>query len=110
MDVSTRVHDESVVVTLAGEVDLETSPRVREVLLGAVSGGQPVFVHLEAVSYIDSSGIASLVEAYQRARDLNTRFGLISVNEAAARVLRLSRLDTVFPIFGSVDEALNGDG
>ncbi len=59
-----------------------------------------------AVSYIDSSGIASLVEAYQTARRASTLFALVAVSDAAMRVLELARLDQVFSIHATVTDAL----
>jgi anti-sigma B factor antagonist len=61
---------------------------------------------MSGVSYIDSSGIASLVEAYQSARRARTLFALVAVSDAAMRVLELARLDQVFSIHASVADAL----
>jgi anti-sigma B factor antagonist len=58
------------------------------------------------VTYIDSSGIASLVEALQDARKRGSRFALVSVSEAVHRVLQLARLDKVFAIHASLADAL----
>jgi anti-sigma B factor antagonist len=96
------------VVTLEGDVDLETSPRARKLLLDAVGRGSDVLVDLSGVSYLDSSGVASLVEAFQRARKGQSGFGLVCVTETARRVLELARLDRVFRIFGSLEEGLGG--
>ena len=98
------------VVELAGEVDLESSPEARRVLLEAVASGGPLFVDLSGVAYIDSSGVASLVEAFQAARSRGTRFGLVAVSPAAMRVLRLARLDRVFEIHADLEEGLLGGG
>jgi anti-sigma B factor antagonist len=100
----------SIVVALEGDIDLEGSPAARKVLLEAVALGQPVYVDLSGVSYIDSSGIASLVEALQRARHGGTGFALASVSDSARRVLELARLDRVFTIHASLDDALSGTG
>jgi anti-sigma B factor antagonist len=100
----------SIVVALEGDIDLEGSPAARKVLLDAVGLGQPVYVDLSGVSYIDSSGIASLVEALQRARQGGTAFALASVSDAARRVLELARLDRVFIIHASLDDVLSGNG
>ena len=86
------------VVRLTGSVDLEHSPKVRKTLLEAVAGGRDVFVDLSEVTYIDSSGIACLVEALQTARGRDTDLALVSVSMQAMRVLELARLDMVFPI------------
>jgi anti-sigma B factor antagonist len=97
------------VVALEGDVDLEHSPAARELLLEAVAGGRDVLVDLSAVRYIDSSGVASLVEAFQLSRKSDASFALVAVSPAALRVLQLSRLDGVFPIHATLAEALGGD-
>ncbi len=96
----------ALVVALEGDVDLENSPQARAVLLDCVGRGRDVFVDLSRVNYIDSSGVASLVEAYQKAKRNDTRFALIAVNPAALRVLELARLDKVFTIHESVKDGL----
>ena len=108
MEHSIREEAGAVIAAFTGEVDLESSPQAREVLLEAVGSGREVLVDLSGVSYIDSSGVASLVEAFQLARKRQAAFGLVCVNEAAKRVLELARLDRVFRIFPSLEEALRG--
>lgn len=98
------------VVALSGDVDLESSPKVRSALLDCVGMKRGVLVEMSAVSYIDSSGVASLVEAYQTARKSNTPFALVEVSEAAMRVLQLARLDRVFSIHATLEEGLQNAG
>jgi len=87
------------VIELDGEIDLSTSPAARAMILDAVGEGRDVLVDLSAVAYMDSSGVASLVEGYQLARDRGTSFGLLDVSPAVLSVLQLARLDTVFPLY-----------
>jgi len=108
MEHSVRDEGGALVVAFVGEVDLEHSPKAREVLLGALEGATSVIVDLAGVGYIDSSGVASLVEAFQRAKKQNTTFALASVNPAALRVLQLARLDNVFTIHETVADGLDG--
>ena len=93
------------VVRLGGEVDLSWSQQVRRAVLDALGASQAVAVDLAKVSYIDSSGIAALVEGFQSARGKGQRFVLIEVSDAVLAVLRLARLDKVFTIHRSLDEA-----
>jgi len=93
------------VVALSGDVDLSTSPDARKAILAALEHDKGVLVDLSAVAYLDSSGVASLVEAFQLARGQQQPFGLIGVSNSALSVLKLARLDTVFPIHASVAEA-----
>lgn len=105
-----RSEGDTTVVALSGDVDLDSSPKVRSVLLESVGQKRGVLVEMSAVSYIDSSGIASLVEAYQSARRESTLFALVAVSDAAMRVLELARLDQVFAIHESVSDAIaDGD-
>ncbi len=96
----------AVIVSFSGDVDLQSSPDARKVLLECVARNMPVLVDLSKVDYIDSSGIASLVESLQTARKGGGDLLLVSVSEAAFRVLELARLDKVFVICGSIDEGL----
>jgi anti-sigma B factor antagonist len=89
-------------VALDGEIDMHSSPAAREAILSALRGGRPVLIDLSAVTYIDSSGVANLVEGYQLARRQQIPFALLGVSEAAGSVLRLARLDKVFPIYASI--------
>jgi anti-sigma B factor antagonist len=94
------------VVHLAGSVDLEHSPEIRRTLLDAVAARGDIFVDLSEVSYIDSSGIACLVEALQAARNHRANLGLVAVSRQAMRVLELARLDMVFSIHDDLASAL----
>ncbi len=93
-------------VALSGEIDLATSPKARKAILDCLASRRPVLVDLSGVTYIDSSGIASLVEGYQNARTEGLKFCLVDVSEAALSVLELARLNKVFPIFASATECM----
>ena len=97
-----------IVVFLEGDVDLQSSPRARDVLLEAVERSDRVVVDLSAVGYIDSSGIAALVEALQRSRQrpAGSTLALAAVSDPVLRVLKLARLDRVFTIHPTLADAL----
>jgi anti-sigma B factor antagonist len=98
------------VVMLTGDVDLSCSPEARKAILSCLGEGHHTLVDLSSVSYIDSSGVASLVEGFQTAKKNKLRFGLIGVSEAAMSVLELARLDKVFPIHSDLNARLEADG
>ena len=98
------------VVALSGEIDLDSSPKVRTALLDCVGSKSGVLVDMSGVTYIDSSGVASLVEAFQTARKSDTRFALAEVSESALRVLELARLDKVFTIHPTVADGKKDAG
>ena len=101
-------HPDYVVVHLQGEIDMNTSPGARQQILKALQRRRDLLVDLSDVSYIDSSGVANLVEGYQLARQHSVHFGLVGVSQAAENVLRLARLDQVFPMHASVNDWANG--
>jgi anti-sigma B factor antagonist len=98
MSVRVSEQTEAITVFLADEIDLEHSPEARKALLVAFDKKKPVIADLQAVTYIDSSGVASLVEAYQKAQQVKQSFALARVSESAMKVLALARLDKVFTI------------
>ncbi len=106
MECVTQMEDSVAVVRLSGDVDLESSPRLRKTLLAGVEARGGVLVEMAGVSYIDSSGVASLVEAFQAARKNGSVFGLVAVSAPALRVLQLARLQSVFAIHDTLDGAL----
>ena len=106
-----NIREESnyIILELDGEVDLSCSPDARKQILACLDGGTALLVDLSQVTYIDSSGVASLVEGFQTAKKKGMKFGLIGVSSAAMSVLQLARLDKVFPIHASVEERLKAD-
>ena len=98
--------DKTSVVQFQGDIDLDSSPESRKILLECIAKAKPVLVDLSQVSYIDSSGIASLVEAFQKSRQIKCYFALISVSESVLRVINLARLDKVFVIKETMEDAL----
>ena len=109
MEIKTREEGGFAIVELIGEVDLSCSPDARKHILSNLEAGKNLLVDLSGVSYIDSSGVASLVEGYQSAKKRNLEFGLVGVSSAAMSVLELARLDKVFPIHTSVAERLGAN-
>ncbi len=96
------------VVQLEGDVDMSTSLRLRDTLLELVQerSDSRVVVSMEQVNYIDSSGIASLVEGLQAARRAHGKLVLAGLNEGPRHVLQLTRLIDVFEVYPSEAEAL----
>ncbi|HIJ37719.1 MAG TPA: STAS domain-containing protein [Rhodospirillaceae bacterium] len=89
---------QATIIAVTGEIDLGNSSELRREVLGKLAEGRAVAVDLAGVAYIDSSGVAALVEAYQASRQRHLGFYLQNVSVAAMRVLKLARLDQVFDI------------
>ncbi len=107
MEINVKRDGARSVVYVSGDIDLYTSPKLRETVLDLYRkrGQKIVVVNLNDVHYIDSSGIASLVEGLQEAKKIDARFILVGLNEAPRHVLELTRLLSVFEIADSEEEA-----
>jgi anti-sigma B factor antagonist len=107
MDKGSELHRDGdwTVLRIWGEVDLSWSQDVRRQVLEAYTKAKWLAVQLDGVSYIDSSGIAALVEGFQNARGKGQRFSLVAVSKPVHAVLELARLDRVFPIFATLEDA-----
>ena len=107
MEVNVRDQDAARIIDVSGDVDLYSSPEVREVILAAVNEKRsPLVVNLEAVTYIDSSGVATLVEGLQLTRGFEGEFRLAALSDRVREVFELARLEKVFAIFATVDAAV----
>src|ERR1700689_4325513 len=81
------------IIALEGEIDLHESPNVRESLRPLIDQKTPrIYVDMAEVSYIDSSGLAVLIDAMQRIANYGGKFGLISIRPAVRTVLEIARL------------------
>ena len=106
MKFETRKEGDFTIVSPSGEIDFHYSPQLREQVLAGLDDGQHVVVDLSDVTYIDSSGIASLVEGLQHAKGKGLEFSLAGVMDGVMQVLKLTRLDNVFTIHQSVADAV----
>ena len=108
IQINVRTEGETAVIDVTGDIDLYSSPQVRQTILDALNRKTEnrVVVNLTGVKYIDSSGVASLVEGLQLSRKSQVRFALCGLNKAPRQVLELTRLIKVFDIFDNVEDAL----
>lgn len=92
------------VLFLYGEVDMHSSATARHIILDMVKNGSHVIIDLSGVKYMDSSGVASLVEGFQHARKLGQEFVLSAPAGSVLGVIKLARLDKVFRIVACLEE------
>ena len=104
MKCTLRSENEYHVLELSGEIDLHFSPELRKQILGSLNEGKPLLIDMSDVSYIDSSGIASLVEGFQTAKSSDLAYGLLSISSPALQVLTLTRLDKVFSLYDNLEQ------
>ena len=99
MSIEQKINGDTGTLTLGEEIDLDTSPTVRENIKDLLNTTKIVEVNLAKVSYIDSSGIASLIEGMQMAKELSGKeFHLVDVSNEVMKVIELAHLDKIFSI------------
>jgi anti-sigma B factor antagonist len=109
MQISVRRIDKAAILELTGRIDLSSSAEVRKILLDELRKSRTprVILNLEKVKYIDSSGVASLVEGLKASRDIGSRLLLFGLSPIVREVLQLSRLLKIFEIFENEQQALS---
>jgi anti-sigma B factor antagonist len=110
LEIDADLRDGTAILAPSGDIDLDVSQQLRQALLQRLDDTGAVLVDMAGVGYIDSSGIAALIEAFQHARKRGLRFALARVPERAMRVIKIARLDRVFPILETLDTGFGGAG
>ena len=107
LDVSER--DGWAVLSVSGEVDVATAPRLREQLITLVNDGKvQIVVDLENVEFLDSTGLGVLVGALKRVRTSDGELALVCTEPRILKVFEITGLTKVFPMRRSIDEAVSG--
>ncbi len=107
MNVSIQREGKAAIIRAQGDVDLYSSPKLRDAILEAVRlKAVPIVVNLSDVTYMDSSGVATLIEGFQLAREYGGTVRLVGLNERVSEVFKLARLHQVFEICKTEEEAL----
>jgi anti-sigma B factor antagonist len=108
LKISVRRLDKITIFDVSGDIDLATSPELRKALLREFRELKTprVVLNLGAVRYMDSSGVASLVEGLKASRDVGSRFILFGLNKTIREVLQLSKLVKIFEIYENEEQSV----
>jgi anti-sigma B factor antagonist len=112
VEIITEKSDAGFLLKLKGDVDMNSSSDVRgalgDVFKKSTKGTRALFIDLSQVRYMDSSGIATLVEAMQTCMKQGARLRLVDLSPAVRDVFELARLASVFEIFPTITDAVKG--
>jgi anti-sigma B factor antagonist len=108
LKIAARHLDKITIFDVSGDIDLANSPELRKALLKELRELRTprVILNMKAVRYIDSSGVASLVEGLKASRDVGARFILFGLNTTVREVLQLSKLVKIFEIYETEEQAV----
>jgi anti-sigma B factor antagonist len=95
------------IVTVEGEVDIYTAPRLRELLIDlAAKGSYQLIVNLDKVAFLDSTGLGVLVGSLKRIRPHDGSLDLVCTQKPILNIFRITGLTKVFGIYQTVDQAI----
>ena len=95
------------ILDLEGEIDMHRSPEVRaEISKLVAKQNKAIAINFQKVTYIDSSGLATIIDAFQKMRAYGGKLVLISLAKSVRSVFEVARLDQFFPIFDEESAAL----
>lgn len=109
LDVQSRQTEKGVtVIAPSGRLDVAGVPALKAAVSEAVGNGLPrLVIDMEGVSFVDSSGLGSVVAALKQARSSKGDLRLAAPNQQVRVVLELTTLDRVFPYYATVEDALS---
>ena len=97
--------EDRVVVTLSGDIDMRCSPDLRIAMKEVVQKKIPqIVIDMSDVSYMDSSGVATLVEVLQQVKRYQGRLVLLGLHARVKSVFEIARLTDIFEIYGDFSE------
>ena len=110
LEVETRSADNGItVVAPTGRLDVAGAPALKEAISEVVKTGPPrIVIDMGGVSFVDSTGLGSVISALKQIRGSQGELRLAAPNQQARVVLELTTLDRVFPYYATVEEALTG--
>ena len=104
-----RDQDGWAVLAVSGEIDIATAPSLRDRLHGLLAEGKlQLVVDLDDVGFLDSTGLGVLVGVLKRARTEGGEVRIVCTQPRVLKVFEITRLDSAFDLFDSVDEAVRG--
>ena len=105
-----RVDNKSglVVCHVTGEIDINTSPEIKKALDKLLAKKSPkIVINLSKVNYVDSSGLATLVEILKNMRSYGGRVRLTNLSSKVKSLFEITKLDKLFEIIAEEDEAVS---
>src|SRR4051812_18966246 len=95
------------ILALQGDIDMHRSPEVKETLEPLIAQKVPrILVDFSAVTYIDSSGLATMIETLQRIQSYGGKFAMFGLRESVKAVFEIARLDQIFSLYSDEASAL----
>jgi anti-sigma B factor antagonist len=106
LDVETTERGDASILTLRGEIDVYTAPRLRQSIVDLVDGGaHRIIVDMEKVDFLDSTGLGVLVEGLKRVKTREGELAIVATHDKILKIFDITGLNKAFAIHSTVDEA-----
>ena len=105
LDINVEDSPDARAVLVCGELDLESAPRLLEAIRDAIKGAPQLKIDLKGIEYVDSSGIAVLIQGFKQARKASVEYVLRDPSPQVVSVIELSQLEDFFTF-----ERTDGEG
>jgi len=107
LELSSRHEGDWTILDVGGEIDMLTSPQLRDRIVGLIEAGRPrIVVDLQNVSFMDSTGLGTLVGCLKRAREHDGQIRVVASARPVVSLFSLTGLDRVFDVHPSLETAL----
>ena len=107
MELKMRKNKDVFIIDVSGEMDLYNSYKLKELVMKMMERQvKSVVINMEAVDYIDSSGIGALIHIYSTMKKASCQLYMTNIHGSVQKVIELTKLMGYFPITNSLEEAL----
>ncbi len=108
MDFDIRVCDNHYCINVTGEMVAPACNRIPDNFCARVqTTDKPIVIDLSETTYLDSRGLGVMVFLYTHAKRANQPFLVAGVADETAKIIKITALDKIFPLFSTYKEALN---
>jgi anti-sigma B factor antagonist len=107
LEVETSQAGDATVLSLRGEIDVYTAPRLRQAIVDLVDGGvRGIVVDMGGVDFLDSTGLGVLVEGLKRTRGKDGNLSIVATQDKILKIFDITGLTKAFDMYASLDQAL----
>lgn len=107
MKIITEQRDSCMLCKIEGEINLSTSPELRKAFDNFIRNNvKKIVIDFSGVPYVDSSGLATLIELLQRLKKISGRLRICCVSEKVKNVFEITKLHKLFELFDDQSRAL----
>jgi anti-anti-sigma factor len=110
MEIQSELHQQTIVISLAGSFDALTAGQVRSTILSQFDEGQQVVLDMSQVRFMSSSGVRVLLEMLKRGRETGGDLRLASAQPGVQRTLEISGMARILKAYASLEEAVGSFG